>query len=92
MENGIIRNWDDMTKLWEYTFKEQLGVNDFSDHKILLTEPPLNPKVNREKMCEIMFEKFGFSHTYVSVQAVLTLYAKGESWAKAIRVPNFFQV
>lgn len=77
MENGIIRNWDDMTRLWEYTFKDQLGISDYRDHKILLTEPPLNPRANREKMCEIMFEKFGFSHTYVAVQAVLTLYARG---------------
>jgi actin-related protein 2 len=77
MENGIIRNWDDMTKLWEYTFKDKLGVSDFSDAKILLTEPPLNPKSNRQKMCEIMFEKFGFESVYVAVQAVLTLYAQG---------------
>lgn len=81
MENGIIRNWDDMTKLWEYTFKDQLGVQeiDFKESKILLTEPPLNPKVNREKMCEIMFEEFGFESVYVAVQAVLTLYAQGKS-------------
>lgn len=79
MENGIIRNWDDMTKLWEYTFKDQLGLQDseFNDAKILLTEPPLNPKANREKMCEIMFEQFGFESVYVAVQAVMTLYAQG---------------
>jgi actin-related protein 2 len=90
MENGIIRNWDDMTKLWEYTFKEQLGVSEYSDHKVLLTEPPLNPKANREKMCEIMFEKFGFSHTYVSVQAVLSLYAKGKMFEVIIPVRRNF--
>jgi actin-related protein 2 len=78
MENGIIRNWDDMTKLWEYTLKDQLGLQDYNDSKILLTEPPLNPKANREKMCEIMFEKFGFESVYVAVQAVLTLYAQGK--------------
>ena len=84
MENGIIRNWDDMTKLWEYTFKDQLGIseNEFNDAKILLTEPPLNPKVNREKMCEIMFEKFGFDSVYVAVQAVMTLYAQGNQKRK----------
>lgn len=77
MENGIIRNWDDMTKLWEYTFKDQLGIQDLNDAKVLLTEPPLNPKANREKMSEIMFEKFGFESVYVAVQAVMTLYAEG---------------
>lgn len=86
MENGIIRNWDDMTKLWEYTFKDQLGLKDeeFNDAKILLTEPPLNPKANRERMCEIMFEKFGFESVYVAVQAVMTLYAQGTMISSAI--------
>ena len=24
MENGIVRNWDDMLHVWDYTFKEKL--------------------------------------------------------------------
>lgn len=76
MENGIIQNWDDMELLWHHTFEDCLGVKP-DEHKILLTEPPLNPKKNRERMLEIMFEKFGFQGAYVGVQAVLTLYAQG---------------
>ncbi|CCJ29936.1 unnamed protein product [Pneumocystis jirovecii] len=49
MENGIIRNWDDMQHLWDYTFGEKLKI-DTKDRKILLTEPPMNPLSNREKM------------------------------------------
>lgn len=77
MENGVIQNWDDMELLWEHTFRERLGVNP-QEHKILLTEPPLNPKKNRERMVEMMFEHFGFQGVYVGVQAVLTLYAQGK--------------
>lgn len=76
MENGIIQNWDDMELLWQHTFDDCLGVKP-DEHKILLTEPPLNPKKNREKMLEIMFEKFAFQGAHVGVQAVLTLYAQG---------------
>lgn len=77
MENGIVRNWDEMGHLWDYTFYSKLGVKDCNDHKILLTEPAMNPKRNREKMCEVMFEKYGFNGVYISIQAVLTLYAQG---------------
>ncbi|KAG5519685.1 hypothetical protein PMAC_001841 [Pneumocystis sp. 'macacae'] len=49
MENGIIRNWDDMQHLWDYTFNEKLKI-DTKDRKILLTEPPMNPLANREKI------------------------------------------
>ncbi|KAK4687918.1 actin-related protein 2, partial [Tremellales sp. Uapishka_1] len=76
MEHGIVKNWEDMKHLWDYTFDEKLKV-DTKGKKILLTEPPMNPKVNRQKMCEVMFEDYGFGGVYVAIQAVLTLYAQG---------------
>jgi len=76
MENGIVRNWDDMELLWNYTFTEAMKVNP-KECKIMLTEPPMNPKKNREQMVTTMFEKFGFKACYVAIQAVLTLYAQG---------------
>jgi len=76
MEHGIVKNWEDMKILWDYTFSEKLRV-DPRGRKILLTEPPMNPKANRQKMCEVMFEEYGFGGVYVAIQAVLTLYAQG---------------
>lgn len=53
MENGIVRNWDDMLLLYDYTFgPEKLNLN-CRESKILLTEPPMNPNKNREKMIEV---------------------------------------
>lgn len=76
MENGIIRNWDDMTHLWDYSFYDRMQL-DTRGRKVLLTEPPMNPLANREKMVEVMFEKYGFGGVYVAIQAVLALYAQG---------------
>jgi len=78
MENGIIRNWEDMEHLWDYAFYERLQ-EDTTGKKILLTEPPMNPLKNRERMCEVMFEKYNFGGVYVAIQAVLALYAQGLS-------------
>jgi actin-related protein 2 len=76
MENGIVKKWDDMQHLWDYTFYEKLKV-DTRDQKILLTEPPMNPLKNREQMCEVMFDRYEFGGVYVAIQAVLALYAQG---------------
>lgn len=76
MENGIVKKWDDMRHLWDYTFYEKMKI-DTTGRKILLTEPPMNPLKNREQMCEVMFEQYNFGGVYVAIQAVLALYAQG---------------
>ncbi len=59
-------------------FNNKLKVSP-DEHKMMLTEPPNNPKENREKMTQIMFEVFNVPCLYVSVQAVLALYSNGRT-------------
>ncbi|BHF64583.1 Actin-1 [Sparganum proliferum] len=78
IEYGVVKNWDDMEKIWDYTFKNELRVRP-EDQAVLLTEAPLNPRNNREKMVEVMFEKFNVPGLYIAIQAVLALYASGRT-------------
>lgn len=114
MENGMVRCWEDMLHLWDYTFgpgrlninpseckvaagtavksdRKRSGVTECWMLQILLTEPPMNPTKNREKIAEVMFEKYQFHGIYVAIQAVLTLYAQGETPAHANTLGSDFK-
>ncbi|KAJ9183723.1 hypothetical protein P3X46_007535 [Hevea brasiliensis] len=78
IHHGIVRDWEAIERIWKHTFDRELRVT-IEEHPVLLTEAPLNPKINREKMVEIMFEAFEIPATYIAMQAVLSLYASGRT-------------
>ena len=64
LNNGIVKNWGDMEKIWRHCYFDQLKA-DPEMHPVLLTEAALNPKENREKMTEIFFDEFKVPGFYV---------------------------
>ncbi len=69
-EDGLVANWDAFEKLWDYTYESALKVNS-TQHPVMFADPSWNSKANREKLCEIAFEKYGIPGFYLGRSAVL---------------------
>ncbi|NXA31129.1 ACT protein, partial [Eudromia elegans] len=76
VERGIVTSWEDMEAVWKRIYAHDLQMRA-SEQPVLLSEAPLNSLASRERMTELFFERFHVPALYVSVQAVLALYASG---------------
>lgn len=77
MDRGRVTNWDDMERLYHHSFSELKMAPE--EHPVLLTEPPLNPRANREQATTLMFESFNTPAMFISCTSLLSLYASGRT-------------
>lgn len=75
---GFVTNWEDMKKLYRYTFYNQLCTAP-EEHNVLLSEPPLNPKDQQAKMVATVLGECNAPGVYVLTDAMLALYASQQT-------------
>ncbi|KAM7446029.1 hypothetical protein ABFA07_005638 [Porites harrisoni] len=62
IKNGIVTDWDEMHWIWDHIFNKAFAA-ETKGCPVLLTEPPLNPKANREKTTEQVLALYSVGRT-----------------------------
>ncbi|GAM18472.1 hypothetical protein SAMD00019534_016470 [Acytostelium subglobosum LB1] len=77
MTNGVVTDWENMEKVWTHAY-ELLKIQS-SEHPVLMTDVPNNPRLHRERAAELLFETYNAPAIYFSIPAILSLYASGKT-------------
>lgn len=77
-EAGLVDNWDLFEQLLSHTFKRSLRI-ETRENAMLFSDPIHNGRKARERIAELMFEKFEVPAVYLARSAVLSAYANGRT-------------
>eukprot|EP00053_Salpingoeca_punica_P004509 m.49475 g.49475 ORF g.49475 m.49475 type:complete len:514 (+) comp12826_c1_seq1:2177-3718(+) len=77
LQRGVVKEWDHLRRLLEHLFYQEMKLTPESirEHPVLISEEPLNPKGNREKIAELLFNHFNVPALFVANTSTLALYA-----------------
>eukprot|EP00096_Caligus_rogercresseyi_P002992 TRINITY_DN1547_c0_g1_i1.p1 TRINITY_DN1547_c0_g1~~TRINITY_DN1547_c0_g1_i1.p1 ORF type:complete len:445 (-),score=148.46 TRINITY_DN1547_c0_g1_i1:117-1451(-) len=78
MKDGMIENWEIFEELMNHSYSSVIR-SDAEEHPVLFSEAPWNQKARREKLTEIMFEKYNVPAFFLVKNAVLAAFANGRS-------------
>lgn len=84
MHRATVVDWPAAEELWRHV-TDSLSVAH-GEHPFLVTEAPLNPRKNRERIAEFFFESCHVPSLYVSVPGILSLYASGRTTGQVLDV------
>ena len=78
LKDCMIANWDLLEELLKNIYKCHIR-SDSELHPVLMSEPAWNERSKREKITEIMFEKFNVPAFFLCKSPVLSSFANGRS-------------
>ncbi|XP_046553772.1 actin-like protein 6A isoform X2 [Haliotis rubra] len=80
LKDGMIDNWDVFEKVVDYAYTKHIKTESHY-HPVMMSEPAWNSKAKREKLTELMFEKYNLPAFFLCKNSVLSAFANGRSTA-----------
>lgn len=83
MKDGMIEDWDLFEKVLDYAYDKCIQ-SEAKYHPVLISESPSNLRSKREKLMELMFEKYEVPAFFLVKNAVLSAFANGRVTALVV--------
>lgn len=83
MKDGMIDNWDLFEEVLNYAYQRVI-MSESELHPVLFSEASWNTRHNREKLTELMFEKYKVPAFFLVKNAVLAAFANGRATALVV--------
>lgn len=83
MKDGMIEDWDLFEKVLDYAYDKCIQ-SESKYHPVLMSESPSNLRPKREKLMELMFEKYNVPAFFLVKNAVLSAFANGRVTALVV--------
>lgn len=78
LENPAFMDTDLMEEIWNYIFNDELKVSPEA-HNVMIVESSFSNNKVREKVAEIMFEKFNIFNLHMEPQSALALWSTAKT-------------
>ena len=78
LKDGMIEDWNVLEQLLDYSY-EKVIKSESECHPVLFSEASWNQKGKRERLTELMFEKYNIPAFFLVKNAVLAAFANGRS-------------
>merc|ERR1712158_1016 len=78
IKEGMIEDWDMLEQILDYSYAKIIK-SESEYHPVLFSEAAWNQKPRREKLTELMFEKYNVPAFFLIKNAVLSAFANGRS-------------
>jgi centractin len=80
VKHGMFEKEQDILSVFNYLYSK-LGINtqEIKEHPVLVTEPLLNPYVNRERIAYSLFDNLGVPALFFASQPILSLFSTSKT-------------
>lgn len=87
VQDGIVTDWHAAERAIDHAFSDRMRLKSLDEYPLLVTEPSWNTKDNRERMCELAFEKYHVPAYYAVDKAVMSSLVVLEAFLSRSRSP-----